>query len=366
MCWRRWAMRRPRRPTAPTWSSSTPATSARRRRRRCSPSLAACAQLSGARRARAARWSSPSPAASPRPRARRSCARAPYVDIVLGPQTYHRLPEMVARASRAAGAVIETDFPAEDKFDHLPEAARAAGRHRLPDGAGGLRQVLQLLRGALHPRRRILAAPPRRSWPRRGAWWRAGAREITLLGQNVNAYHGEGPDGGDLGPRPAAARAGGDPRPAAAALHHLPPARHGRRPDRRPWRRAGTDALPASAGAERLRPDPGGDEPRPHRRRLPPHRSTGCARRGRTSRSPPTSSSAIPARPTPISRRRWRWSREVGFAQAYSASNTRPAPARRPPARRTGAGGGEGSHGCRRSRRCSATSRTRSTARASG
>src|SRR3984957_9871791 len=59
-------------------------------------------------------------------------ARAPYVDIVLGPQTYHRLPEMVARAARAAhgdkgGAVIETDFPTEDKFDHLPEASAPQG-----------------------------------------------------------------------------------------------------------------------------------------------------------------------------------------------------------------------------------------------
>ena len=54
-------------------------------------------------------------------------ARAPYVDIVLGPQTYHKLPEMVARAARAGGAVIETDFPAEDKFDHLPDAAAAQG-----------------------------------------------------------------------------------------------------------------------------------------------------------------------------------------------------------------------------------------------
>src|SRR6201993_441851 len=54
-------------------------------------------------------------------------ARAPYVDIVLGPQTYHRLPDMVARAARAGGAVIETDFPAEDKFDHLPDAAAPQG-----------------------------------------------------------------------------------------------------------------------------------------------------------------------------------------------------------------------------------------------
>ena len=52
--------------------------------------------------------------------------RAPFVDIVLGPQTYHRLPEMVAQAARAGGAVLDTEFPAEPKFDFLPEA-RAEG-----------------------------------------------------------------------------------------------------------------------------------------------------------------------------------------------------------------------------------------------
>jgi len=54
-------------------------------------------------------------------------SRAPYVDIVLGPQTYHRLPEMVARAARAGGGVIDTDFPAEAKFDHLPDSATPQG-----------------------------------------------------------------------------------------------------------------------------------------------------------------------------------------------------------------------------------------------
>src|SRR3546814_4441208 len=65
--------------------------------------------------------------------------RAPFVDIVLGPQTYHRLPEMIARARRAADGrtgrpakgerrgVLETDFPAESKFDHLPAAGAPRG-----------------------------------------------------------------------------------------------------------------------------------------------------------------------------------------------------------------------------------------------
>ncbi len=54
--------------------------------------------------------------------------RAPFVDIVLGPQTYHRLPEMVARASRATGnRVLDTDFPVRSKFDELPERPSANG-----------------------------------------------------------------------------------------------------------------------------------------------------------------------------------------------------------------------------------------------
>src|SRR5580692_9020158 len=50
-------------------------------------------------------------------------ARAPYVDIVLGPQTYHRLPEMVAKLARDEGPVLDTEFPPEAKFDFLPESA---------------------------------------------------------------------------------------------------------------------------------------------------------------------------------------------------------------------------------------------------
>ena len=135
--------------------------------------------------------------------------RAPYVDIVLGPQTYHRLPEMVARASRAAGAVIDTDFPAESKFDHLPEAAAA-------QTAGGLTAFLSIQEGcdkfcsfcvvpytrgaeASRPALSVLAEARRMV--------AGGTREITLLGQNVNAWHGEGPDGA--------------PRSLAWLLHHL-------------------------------------------------------------------------------------------------------------------------------------------------
>src|SRR6185312_16938629 len=54
-------------------------------------------------------------------------ARQPAVDMVVGPQSYHRLPEMIARIARGAGHALETDFPAEDKFDHLPEEQVVSG-----------------------------------------------------------------------------------------------------------------------------------------------------------------------------------------------------------------------------------------------
>ena len=121
-------------------------------------------------------------------------ARAPYVDIVLGPQTYHRLPEMVARASRAASAVIETDFPPEDKFDHLPDAASPQGLTAFLTIQEGCDKfcsfcVVPFTRGAeaSRPAAAVLAEARRLV--------AQGTREITLLGQNVNAWHGAGPDG---------------------------------------------------------------------------------------------------------------------------------------------------------------------------
>jgi len=119
-------------------------------------------------------------------------ARAPWVDIVLGPQTYHRLPEMVARASRAAGAVIETDFPAEDKFDHLPEARGAQGPVAFLTIQEGCDKfcsfcVVPYTRGAEFSRPAAAILAEARQLVAQGA------REIALLGQNVNAWAGEAP-----------------------------------------------------------------------------------------------------------------------------------------------------------------------------
>jgi tRNA-2-methylthio-N6-dimethylallyladenosine synthase len=116
-------------------------------------------------------------------------ARAPFVDIVLGPQTYHRLPEMVARASRAAGAVIETDFPTEDKFDHLPEASAPQGLTAFLTIQEGCDKfcsfcVVPYTRGAENSRSEEAVLAEARKLVAQGT------REITLLGQNVNAWHG--------------------------------------------------------------------------------------------------------------------------------------------------------------------------------
>ena len=120
-------------------------------------------------------------------------ARAPYVDIVLGPQTYHRLPEMVARASRAAGHVIETDFPVEQKFDFLPDAAAPQGVNGFLSIQEGCDKfcsfcVVPYTRGAEQSRPLAAVIAEARRMVAQGT------RDITILGQNVNAWHGA--DGG--------------------------------------------------------------------------------------------------------------------------------------------------------------------------
>ncbi len=115
--------------------------------------------------------------------------RAPFVDIVLGPQTYHRLPEMVAQAARAGGAVLDTEFPAEPKFDFLPEA-RAEGSSAFLSVQEGCDKfctfcVVPYTRGAEYSRPAAAILAEARALAGQGV------REVTLLGQNVNGWHGE-------------------------------------------------------------------------------------------------------------------------------------------------------------------------------
>ena len=118
-------------------------------------------------------------------------ARAPYVDSVLGPQTIHRLPEMVARAGRAGGLVLDTEFPAESKFDLLPGARSPQGVAAFLTVQEGCDKfcafcVVPYTRGAEASRPAAAVLAEARGMVAQGT------REITLLGQNVNAYHGEG------------------------------------------------------------------------------------------------------------------------------------------------------------------------------
>lgn len=120
--------------------------------------------------------------------------RAPHVDIVLGPQTYHRLPEMIARAARAAAeggagrGVIDTEFPAEPKFDYLP-APGLDGPSAFLSVQEGCDKfctfcVVPYTRGAEYSRPAAAVIAEAKHLVS------LGAREIVLLGQNVNAYHG--------------------------------------------------------------------------------------------------------------------------------------------------------------------------------
>ncbi len=130
-------------------------------------------------------------------------ARAPYVDIVLGPQTVHRLADMVARASRAAaageiGTVLDTEFPTEPKFDFLPESTQPAGVTAFLSVQEGCDRfcsfcVVPYTRGAEYSRPVAQIVTEAEQLIARGV------RELTLLGQNVNAYHGIGPDGAPWG-----------------------------------------------------------------------------------------------------------------------------------------------------------------------
>ena len=123
--------------------------------------------------------------------------RAPVVDVVVGPQSYHHLPQLLARAKNE-GRALETEFPVVDKFGFLPaprpDAIRARGISAFVTVQEGCDKfctfcVVPYTRGAevSRPVARIVDDVKRLA--------DNGVREITLIGQNVNAYHGEGPDG---------------------------------------------------------------------------------------------------------------------------------------------------------------------------
>ena len=136
--------------------------------------------------------------------------RQPAVDIVVGPQAYHRLPELLARVARKTderradgrrrprAGVLDTEFPADSKFDHLPapsEVKAGSAFLSIQEGCDKFCTfcVVPYTRGAEYSR------PAGSVLQEARALVAAGAVEITLLGQNVNAYHGDAPDGAGVG-----------------------------------------------------------------------------------------------------------------------------------------------------------------------
>jgi len=124
--------------------------------------------------------------------------RAPVVDMVLGPQTYHKLPEMIAKVYRGTGNVLETEFDTLEKFDTLPETRQAKGFSAFLTIQEGCDKfctfcVVPYTRGAEVSRPVSQIVAEARSLASQGV------REITLIGQNVDAYHAEGPDGSQWG-----------------------------------------------------------------------------------------------------------------------------------------------------------------------
>jgi tRNA-2-methylthio-N6-dimethylallyladenosine synthase len=120
--------------------------------------------------------------------------RAPYVDLVFGPQTLHRLPQMIEEVKRQRAAVVDISFPEIEKFDHLP-APQSDGPSAFVSIMEGCSKyctfcVVPYTRGEefSRPFDDIIAEVAELA--------DQGVREITLLGQNVNAYRGEMHDGG--------------------------------------------------------------------------------------------------------------------------------------------------------------------------
>ena len=119
--------------------------------------------------------------------------RAPVVDVIVGPQSYHHLPQLVARSRNGGPAVVETEFPLEDKFESLPAPERRKTLSRGPTAFLTIQEgcdkfctfcVVPYTRGSEFSR------PVSRILDEARSLAEAGVREITLLGQNVNAYHG--------------------------------------------------------------------------------------------------------------------------------------------------------------------------------
>ncbi len=251
--------------------------------------------------------------------------RAPYVDLVFGPQTLHRLPEMI-RARRASGEPqVDISFPEIEKFDHLP-----------PPAVDGASAFVSIMEGCSkycsfcivpYTRGEEVSRPLGDVLTEIADLALQGVKEVTLLGQNVNAYreyfgrHRRR----SRGPRAAARIRGGDSRHRAPALHDLAPARD--EPAADPCLRQASEArlAPAPAGAVGVGPDPCRNEARLHRSRIQVDRAPPASRAAGRCRSRRISSSAFPGETEADFARTLKLVEEIGFDGAFSfAYSARP------------------------------------------
>ena len=164
-------------------------------------------------------------------------ARAPYVDIVFGPQTLHRLPQLIAERRRKGKAAVDISFPEIEKFDAMPpaEVKGATAFVSIMEGCSKFCTfcIVPYTRGS------EVSRPFDDVLTEVAGLAANGVREVTLLGQNVNAYRGAMAESrGVRRPRPAHRIHRRDPRHRAHPLHHLASARNVAAPDRHLRQRA--------------------------------------------------------------------------------------------------------------------------------
>ena len=121
-------------------------------------------------------------------------ARQPAVDLVIGPQSYHRLPELITRTTIERSHIVETEFPGDEKFARMKAPRRVSSPSAFLTIQEGCDKfctfcVVPYTRGAEYSRSVAKIEAEARELAA------AGAKELVLLGQNVNAYHGEGTGG---------------------------------------------------------------------------------------------------------------------------------------------------------------------------
>jgi len=120
-------------------------------------------------------------------------ARAPFVDLVFGPQTVHRLPEMISRLKADGRSVVDVSFPEIEKFDRLPQP-RASGASAFVSIMEGCSKYCSFC-VVPYTRGEEMSRPLAQVLDEVRGLAAQGVREVTLLGQNVNAYRGEMPGG---------------------------------------------------------------------------------------------------------------------------------------------------------------------------